>query len=623
MHEGLRKRLATVGNLDGTRVAYHTAMPGYAGRASLIEKDLRGTVLPISVAGLLVGLLVVMAASVFWVRRRGRELVVLATFGATARWLGVKAALEVWPALAAGAVVGWGLAGFLVARVGPSSVVSYDARVQSLLAASVAFLSAVTVLGVTAGVACRALTGAPPASRTRRWMTVLPWELAILMAAAVYWFAGGGQYMVRLGDVLGTMVQIPAKLLVVPMLVMVGLGVLGARLVVTAVRRRARVGTVSRSAVRLLYARRVRHAVVAAAALALITAVPVALAVYGGTATKSVRATLAAQARLATGSDVVVHLAEPASVPPALADRATPVLRLDYVQIADKQVSLLVVDPASFARDAYWDDRLDDATLAQVLHALTSAPAGTLPAVASAPIAGGAATMAFGADPPIAVSITSVATLPAQRGGYPVIIIDRDALAGLGVAAARSIIAQASPQLWVRGDPARTRALIDGSNLKISFLAVADDRYVNTFYQPVTYTFAYLAALSLLTGIVAMVGFLLYLESRLPVLRRGFVMLRMMGLSSTTQGWLLLGELTAPLVTGCVIGLGLAVAAVLVMRDQLNVDPGALPGTVLSIPWPVMAGLLAVIGVFAAVVALVTHWRLTRSRVGEVLRDVD
>ncbi|MEV4140237.1 FtsX-like permease family protein [Dactylosporangium sp. NPDC049742] len=612
---GMHDRLRTTA-YDG-RILYRTALPPLAGRAALVERELRGTVLPISAGGLLVGLSVVMAAGAFWVRRRERELVVLATFGATARWLGVKAALEALPALAAGAAGGWALAWLLVAQVGPSSDVSGAALVQSLIAAVSGFLVATAVLGVTAGVACRPLTGAPtPRARVRRRLAAAPWELLLLAAAAGYWSTGGDRSMVRLGSQYGTMVQIPAKLLVVPMLAILCLCVVGARLATAAVRRRTRTTTAARSAVRLLYRRRLRHSAAAAVTLALITAVPVAVAVYGATATGTVSATLAAQARLGAGSDVVITLAEPGAVPAALAGRATPVLRLDYVQLDDQQVSLLAVDPATFARDAYWDDRLDDTTLAEATRALRAPPAGGLAAVASAPVPDGVATMTFGGDAPVELDVTSLAALPAPRGGYPVLLVDRAALG-------EEALARAVPQLWVRGDPAPIRAAVDAAGLRVAVFSVADDRHASTFYQPVTYTFAYLSALSLLTATVAMVGFLLYLESRLRVLRRGYVMLRLMGLRSAVQGWLLLAEFAGSLVAGCAAGLGLAVTAAVTVRDQLNVDPAAAPGTVLSFPWSVMAGLLTAVGCFAVLVAAVTHWRLTRSRTSEVLRDID
>ncbi|MET7422764.1 hypothetical protein [Dactylosporangium sp. NPDC005555] len=599
------------------RILYRTALPPLAGRAALVERELRGSVLPISAGGLLVGLSVVMAAGAFWVRRRERELIVLATFGATARWLGVKAALEALPALAAGAVGGWGLAGLLVAQVGPSSDVSGAALVQSMLAAAAAFLAATAVLGVTAGVACRPLTGeSTPRARVRRRLAAVPWELLLLAAAAGYWFTGGDRSMVRLASQYGTMVQIPGKLLVVPMLAMLCLCVLGARLATAAVRRRTRTTTTARSAVRLLYRRRLRHSAAAAVTLALITAVPVAVAVYGATATRTVSATLAAQARLGAGSDVVITLAEPGAVPAvpaALRGRATPVLRVDYVQLDDRQVSLLAVDPATFADIAFWDDRLDDTTLAEATRGL-GAPVKA--AIASAPVPDGAATMTFGADPPVDLEVTSLSTLPAPRGGYPVLLVDRAAVG-------QEVLARAVPQLWVRGDPAPIRAAVDAAGLRVVSFSVAGDRHASTFYQPVTYTFAYLSALSLLTATVAMVGFLLYLESRLRVLRRGYVMLRLMGLRSAVQGWLLLAEFAGSLVAGCAAGLGLAVTAAVAVRDQLNVDPAAPPGTVLSFPWSVMAGLLTAVGCFAVLVAVVTHWRLTRSRISEVLRDID
>jgi len=86
-------------------------LSSFAIRSELARTGIKPTVLPITAAGVLVGLVVVAAAAMFWVLRRRRELTVLPAHGMGAISLGVKAMLEALPALVTGAAgLGIGLA---------------------------------------------------------------------------------------------------------------------------------------------------------------------------------------------------------------------------------------------------------------------------------------------------------------------------------------------------------------------------------------------------------------------------------------------------------------------------------------------------------------------------------
>ena len=73
-------------------------LTAFATRSQLARSGIKPTVLPITAAGVLVGLVVVGAAAVFWVLRRRRELTVLSAHGMGSASLGVKAVLEALPA---------------------------------------------------------------------------------------------------------------------------------------------------------------------------------------------------------------------------------------------------------------------------------------------------------------------------------------------------------------------------------------------------------------------------------------------------------------------------------------------------------------------------------------------
>jgi putative ABC transport system permease protein len=585
----------------------------FARRADVVRRGLLSSVIPITGAGVLVGLFVVAAATVFWVQRRRRELTVLAAHGVGPAGLGLKAVTESLPALAVGAAIGWATAWALVRFAGPSPVISADAPRQAAALAGAALVAATLFAGLTAARRCRSLTDQAGLRRRRLRVAALPWELLLLAGAVPLWrWLGDSHETVADPGGVGAVAGVPNRLLIVPIMVVAGVAVLASRVAAGWLRRRATRHTPRRTAAFLAWRRLGREAAVAAT-LAAATAVPIALAAYGGTVTGSAHSTLSAEARAAVGADVVLTLSQRTPVPPALAGHATEVLRLAGADIDGVRGDILAIDPATFTRDAFWDDRIDGRSMADLVALLLRPRPGGLAVVASEPVPAGRHIINWTGSPVAAADITVVAALPAQQGGYPTLLMRREALG--------DDTKYAVPQLWVRGDPAQIRRQAVAARLPLVRITVAADRYADTIFEPLTYTFDYLTALSVLTGLIATVGLLLYLEGRAPAHRRAYVLLRRMGLRRRTHRWALARELAMPLLAGLVGGLIVAAGIVAAVRADIEINPDIPPSTVIAPPLRTVIVTVAAIALLTAFSAGYAHRRAARADSAEVLRD--
>jgi putative ABC transport system permease protein len=581
-------------------------LPSYLDRADLVRRGLLPPVLPITFAGVLVGLLVVAAAGLFWVQRRRRELTVLAAHGVGPAALGVKALAEAGPALLLGAAAGWGVAFGLVRWAGPGPVISAQALPWSVYAAGATFVVAAVLVGVAAAVRCRSLTDVVrPHGRFRP--TAFPWELLVVAAGVALWFTLSDSRELA-SDGSGSVAQVPSRLLVVPILVIVGLAAFGSRIGARWLGRRSGRPPGRRPAL-FLAARRLAREAPVAALLAAATAVPIAFAGYGATVTGSVRATLAAEARMVVGADVVLGVSRPGEIPPAFAGRATPVLRVNAILVGNIQADIVAVDVDTFADAAFWDGRPAGRDLDAAMATLRDGGA-----LAGAPVRTGSQGMVLGGEEVARVEVTQVAALPAAQGSYPIVLTTPDRLGGLA--------RRAVPQLWVRGDPAEIRRTAVAAGLPLTRFQAADELYANTLFEPLTYTFDYLAALSLLTGLITTVGLLLYLESRAPVHRRGYALLRRMRLRPRGHLIAVAVELITPLVAGLVGGIALAAGLVAALSDEFEINTLLEPGTVIDIPGAAVAGTAAAVAVIALLAVSYAQRRVGRATPAEVLRDV-
>ena len=142
-------------------------------------------------------------------------------------------------------------------------------------------------------------------------------------------------------------------------------------------------------------------------------------------------------------------------------------------------------------------------------------------------------------------------------------------------------------------------------------------------FEAVTYTFDYLAALSLLTGLITTVGLLLYLESRAPAHRRGYALLRRMRLRPGAHRMALAVELTTPLVGGAARrGSRWRSGSSTVLAGEFEINPTLPPGTVVAVPYAALAVTAAAVAVIALLAIGYAQRRVGRATPGEVLREV-
>jgi putative ABC transport system permease protein len=467
-------------------------------------------------------------------------------------------------------------------------------------------VAALIVASVAAAARSRSLTDI--AGRRRRLrMLALPWELLLVAAGAAAWLGLDSSREVT-SDRFGVVAQVPGRLLIVPILVIIGCAALISRFGAARLRRRSRRPGSRRPAL-FLASRRLGREAAIAAMLAAATAVPIAFATYGATVNGSVRATLAAEARFVVGADVVVTLTEPAPVPPALAGRATEVLRVTGVLVGGFQTDVLVIDPETFARDAFWDERPIGTSLSAAMDAVRGGSA-----VAAWPVPGGEQQIAYLGRATAPFTVTAVARLPASQGSYPTMLATRETVGELAD--------RGTPQLWVRGEPAEVRRAVIDAGLPLARITAARELYADTVFEAVTYTFDYLAALSLLTGLITTVGLLLYLESRAPAHRRGFALMRRMRLRGAAHRAALAVELATPLVAGLLGGLALAFGIVTVLASEFEINPNLPPGTVVAVPYAALAVTAAAVTVIALLAIGYAQRRVGRATPGEVLREV-
>ena len=601
------------------RTTFASGLGRMVRRADLVREGLLPPVVPITAAGTAVGLAVVAAAAVFWVQRRRQELVVLAAHGVTPRALGGKAVLEALPAVLVGAAAGWAAAWLLVRWTGPSPILSADAVPRASLAAGATALVALLLVGMVAAARCRGLTDQTGGhDRHHRWSRV-PWELLPLAAAPAAWVLLSDTRTADTAGGVGDVAHLPARLLVVPILVIAGAVLLVGRLGARRLRRRGLARTPVRPTALLAWRRIVRDATTTAV-LAAATAVPIAMAAYGAAVTDSIRTTADAELQLLLGSDVVAALspgsataATPPPVPslPGLAGRMTEVSRINAQHLGDLQVDVIAVDPATFPNGAFWDDRMPGPTLADATALLRAGPVPTV--VASSNVVTGEATLTLlGRE--VRVDVVSSRLLPGVQGGYPVLLMHRDAVPPRSFDSGR--------QLWIRGDPAEIENTVAAAKVPLARLTSADDLQVGALHEPVTFTFQYLIALSVFTGLIAVVGLLLYLESRTATHRRAYVLLRRLGLRAGAHRRALIVELGGPVMVGLTVGLGLAVGLAYALAAYFEIDASRPPGAILVLPYP-LAGVVASMALVVVTgAALLAHRRISRANPAEVLRDV-
>jgi putative ABC transport system permease protein len=616
----LQAKFAKAATGDQTApISLRTSLPLFNTRATLVGHVLTPPIYAVSIAGVLVGLLVLGASALLWTRRREHELMVLAIRGSSPLALGVKAVLETLPAIVVGSVLGALAARWVVLTVGPAHSISADALRRAVASSAVVALVALLVVLFVAVRRSARLTDFTTHLHGRSRLAAVPWELLLLVAAFPLWTQMGGTLINNGGDDTnpgGVVVQLPPRTLVVPILVIVGVSIFAGRLFAAYLSRRG-LKRAPKGHARYLAWRRLGREPIVSATLLAIAAVPAAVAGFGAMAAQSVQTTIQTKALASVGADVVVTVSGNATVTPAMRKHgsATLVRRSDGVRMNGLVASLLGVDPEQFKKIATVGSNLAGPAYEDTLDKMAHRTPGEVTVLASAPLDGGTQEI-DSVEGKLKVNVVLVPRLPAQYSGYPIIIanvkdVPPDFFAG------------SKTQIWANtADPDGFTAAVRATpNVDLTGANVARDSYAGTLFQPITYNFEYFVAIALLTGVVVAVGLLLYLESRTVAHRRAYILLRRMGLRPRTHRAALLWELCGALGVGLIVAAATVAALGFSLKGSFDVNPNNAPGTVLAVPAPTLIAIIGCVAVTAIGAALFGHARVARAKPAEVLRD--
>lgn len=558
-----------------SHVGLRSELPYLVIRAHAVRQAVLPPILGLAALAGLAALGLVGVVGGFWAERRRTELALLSARGVGPLALAGKAGLEAALPLLVGAGVGTGLAVLLVDAVGPPGGLPPGALRIALELLPIGWAVATAVL--TVAVLRRQI---PVRAKPRRSSLPAVADVVLLLVAAT---ALARLSPLQLASDANALPSFGLARLIVPLAVLLLVARLTARLL-TAVLGRVRGRGDQWPVAVLLAVQRLAGLPRVATALLVTVAVATGTCLYATGLADSLQRTVQAKAEVFVGGQAHLELIGRQPIPDvAGADAFTPVLLLPQPALGERDgtpVTVLAIDPTSFARGAAWDPAYADVPLKRLL-ALLSAPVtdGRIPALAVGAVPD-TADVALDLNDPVTVAVqvrARPAAFPGLRG-QPLVVVSFDALD-------RAAINGATEQLWTRGalQPATDRLVAAGLRVRSS-LDVATVSATPSL-EAVLQTLDVLRGLGLLVAVLAALGLIVYVDVRARQRRLAAALTRRMGLSARTDGlasWLELGIATGlGLVAGAVTGLGL----VAYVSARLDPVPLVAPGPLVVEPY--------------------------------------
>jgi len=588
-------------------------LPFVAERSRAIQTSVAGGIWPMAGFAALAGVGLVAAAASLWFDRRRREITLLTARGVSPAGLGVKAVLELCVPLLVGVLAGIGLAYGAVVWLGPSPVLEPAAVRQATLAGLVALAGAAATVGAVVVRRARAHDG----KRRRLRLGILPWEVALAGATLVSYRrlgdwgvpVGRGAEVSRV-DVLG---------LLFPVLFLVTAVAVLSRVLVLALRPLL---ATSRTWPTALYlgVRRVARYRVAVVGLVAASAIAAGVLGYAATMNRSLDATLQAKGRTFVGSDLAGRIPTDEHIPTEISDRATEVHVYWRAWVHDGRregVVVVAIDPTTFERAAFWDASFSRASLRDILDRLAATPVdGHVPAVvmgtdvvgsAQVGIVGGG-THELTIDP-----LEDVRTFPGVKRGKPTVFVAASALEDLDVGLGWS-------EAWISGDREQTLEVLAAAGSQFDEGRRLAEVVDSASFLTVSWTFGFMQSLGISAGLLVLGGVAVYLDARRRDRLLGYAFMRRMGLRPRQHRRALVVELTASVLVGCWMGLGMAVVAAWFAYQRIDPVPNFRPDPVLRPAVAIVAALAAVSMLIALAAAVFAQRRVDRDDPVEVLR---
>jgi putative ABC transport system permease protein len=577
----------------------------------------------LALTGELAALFGMIAAGVYGVRRRRIEMRSLDAKGITWPAMASRSALESVLPVLAGGLVGWLATWLAIRRFGPSDRIDPGAFRASIVDALIPCLIAIVLLAVVSTVAGRrqAHETAQGSAPARSGAGVL-WEVPVLVlaAASLYEISTRGTSAVSFsaGDV-----QVDRLLLLFPVLFMAGCAGLAVR---GLARLLLRVRSSSSWPVPLYLASR-RVTTAPQVALLLVTASTLAIGVlaYAGTAVATIRTSTENKILVSTGAPIAAQAPGPIVPPPKGSGIATTnLLRIPFTAAGaagDTSVTLIGIEPDSFARTAYWDPSFSSRTLEDILQDLGGRPAEPLPAL----VVGGELSPAdaqvrlAGYELPLKVIGTSSA-FPGQGEGLAVVVSAPSLRSLLNQHGAQVALGGAHYAAWATGPVGPASAYLVTSGADPATIVVAADRLQTPGFRAIAWSFVFMELIGVVTAVVALIGLLLYLQARQRSRELSYALGRRMGLTARAHRAAVAIEIAALLASAYVLGSVLAFLTALLIYRRLDPLPQLTPPPVLRTPFSLLGWIGLTIAICAALGAWLVQRRAERANVGAVLR---
>jgi putative ABC transport system permease protein len=444
------------------------------------------------------------------------------------------------------------------------------------------------------------------------------WEVPVLVlaAAALYEIATRGTSAVSTS---GGEVTVDRLVLLFPVLFMAGcsgLAVRGLARVLPRIR-----GTDRWPTPLYLAARRVTAAPRAATILVTAAAIAIGVLSYAASAVGTVRAVVRDKVIVDVGAETEAAMPAPALPPPP----GTPITITNMFTIADVpagagRITVMGVDPSSFPDVALWDARFSSVPLPTLMDRLSGPAAEPLPVIVTGANDSEVPASVTIAGYTVPLDVVGTATVFPGQGPGPTVIASADGLRSVLDRHGASVgLRGAHDETWVRGDPETARAFLLSSGADATAIATADARLETPVYRSLAWSFVFMELISVVTGVIALIGVLLYLQARQRARDISYALMRRMGMTARIHRAAVVAEVSTLLAAAYVIGSLCAVAGAALVYRRLDPLPGSLPGPVLVLPGGEALGTAVVVVVCAW---LGGRWVQRRAEHAHVAREL-